>query len=314
MERYQTYSSHLKKIYGEKVYKLPVNLPVSCPNRMDGNGCTFCGGVGPGFEAMSAMVPVNEQLMTTKEKIKRRYKAKKFIAYFQNYTNTFLPLSDFKKYIEEAAQVKDIVGISVSTRPDCINRDYLQVLSDISDQYNIRISMEYGLQTVNYHTLNQINRGHTLAEYLDAVLMTASYNFEICTHLILNLPGDSMEDVIETAKIVSALPVQIVKLHSLYIPKGSTLYEEYEHGKITLCTEEEYLNRLTEFICHVRKDMVIERLFSRVPKEDASFSNWGISWWKLRDMFDRLMEDKGYIQGCKCNYLNGAALDRWRME
>ncbi|MCI5622484.1 TIGR01212 family radical SAM protein [Anaerostipes sp. 494a] len=314
MERYQTYSSHLKKIYGEKVYKLPVNLPVSCPNRMDGNGCTFCGGVGTGFEAMSAMVPVNEQLMTTKEKIKRRYKAKKFIAYFQNYTNTFLPLSDFKKYIEEAAQVKDIVGISVSTRPDCINRDYLQVLSDISDQYNIRISMEYGLQTVNYHTLNQINRGHTLAEYLDAVLMTASYNFEICTHLILNLPGDSMEDVIETAKIVSALPVQIVKLHSLYIPKGSTLYEEYEHGKITLCTEEEYLNRLTEFICHVRKDMVIERLFSRVPKEDASFSNWGISWWKLRDMFDRLMEDKGYIQGCKCNYLNGAALDRWRME
>lgn len=314
MERYQTYSSHLKKIYGEKVYKLPVNLAVSCPNRMDGNGCTFCGGVGTGFEAMSAMVPVNEQLMTTKEKIKRRYKAKKFIAYFQNYTNTFLPLSDFKKYIEEAAQVKDIVGISVSTRPDCINRDYLQVLSDISDQYNIRISMEYGLQTVNYHTLNQINRGHTLAEYLDAVLMTASYNFEICTHLILNLPGDSMEDVIETAKIVSALPVQIVKLHSLYIPKGSTLYEEYEHGKITLCTEEEYLNRLTEFICHVRKDMVIERLFSRVPKEDASFSNWGISWWKLRDMFDRLMEDKGYIQGCKCNYLNGAALDRWRME
>ncbi|MGN0416717.1 TIGR01212 family radical SAM protein [Anaerostipes faecalis] len=314
MERYQTYSSHLKKIYGEKVYKLPVNLPVSCPNRMDGNGCTFCGGVGTGFEAMSAMVPVNEQLMTTKEKIKRHYKAKKFIAYFQNYTNTFLPLSDFKKYIEEAAQVKDIVGISVSTRPDCINRDYLQVLSDISDQYNIRISMEYGLQTVNYHTLNQINRGHTLAEYLDAVLMTASYNFEICTHLILNLPGDSMEDVIETAKIVSALPVQIVKLHSLYIPKGSTLYEEYEHGKITLCTEEEYLNRLTEFICHVRKDMVIERLFSRVPKEDASFSNWGISWWKLRDMFDRIMEDKGYIQGCKCNYLNGAALDRWRME
>lgn len=314
MERYQTYSSHLKKIYGEKVYKLPVNLPVSCPNRMDGNGCTFCGGVGTGFEAMSAMVPVNEQLMTTKEKIKRHYKAKKFIAYFQNYTNTFLPLSDFKKYIEEAAQVEDIVGISVSTRPDCINRDYLQVLSDISDQYNIRISMEYGLQTVNYHTLNQINRGHTLAEYLDAVLMTASYNFEICTHLILNLPGDSMEDVIETAKIVSALPVQIVKLHSLYIPKGSTLYEEYEHGKITLCTEEEYLNRLTEFICHVRKDMVIERLFSRVPKEDASFSNWGISWWKLRDMFDRIMEDKGYIQGCKCNYLNGAALDRWRME
>ena len=94
--------------------------------------------------------------------------------------------------------------------------------------------MEYGLQTVNYKTLNKIDRGHTLAEYLDAVLMAAPYGFEICTHIILNLPGDDMTDVIETAKILSALPVQIVKLHSLYIPKGSKMYEEYKEGKITL--------------------------------------------------------------------------------
>lgn len=104
--------------------------------------------------------------------------------------------------------------------------------------------MEYGLQTVNYKTLNKINRGHTLAEYLDAVLMTAPYGFEICTHIILNLPGDDMTDVIETAKILSALPVQIVKLHSLYIPKGSKMYEEYKEGKITLCDPKEYLDRL----------------------------------------------------------------------
>ena len=115
-----------------------------------------------------------------------------------------------------------------------------------------------------------------------------------------------MTDVIETAKILSALPVQIVKLHSLYIPKGSKMYEEYKEGKITLCDPEEYLDRLVNFICYVRKDMVIERLFSRVPKEDASFSNWGISWWKLKDRFD-------YMQGCKFDYLNGAALRRWEI-
>lgn len=314
MERYHTYSSHLKKIYGQKVYKLPVNLPVTCPNRLDGEGCSFCGGAGTGFEAMDAKISVKEQLLSTKEKIARRYKAKKFIAYFQNYTNTFLPINDFRAYVIEAAQVADIVGISISTRPDCINRAYLDVLKEVSKQYGIHITMEYGLQTVNYHTLKKINRGHTLAEYIDAVLMTVPYGFEICTHIILNLPGDNMLDVLETAKIVSALPINIVKLHSLYIPKGSALYQEYEHGKITLCSKEEYLERLMEFICHVRGDMIIERLFSRVPKEDASFSNWGISWWKLRDMFDDMMEKNDYIQGCKCNYLNGAALERWRIE
>ena len=313
MERYKTYSGHLKEIYGEKVYKLPVNLPVTCPNRMDGDGCSFCGGVGTGFEAMSCETSVSEQLSSTKDKIAKRYKAKKFIAYFQNYTNTFLPVGQLEQYMIEAAQVEDIVGISISTRPDCITREYLDCMKKISDQYGVKISIEYGLQTVNYKTLEDINRGHTLAEYLDAVLMTAPYGFEICTHIILNLPGDDMRDVIETAKILSALPVQIVKLHSLYVPKGSRLYKEFESGKVVMCSAEEYLERLVTFICYVREDMVIERLFSRVPKEDASFSNWGISWWKLKDRFEEIMEENNYTQGCKQNYLNGAALRQWRI-
>ena len=313
MERYKTYSGHLKEIYGEKVYKLPVNLPVTCPNRMDGDGCSFCGGVGTGFEAMSCETSVSEQLSSTKDKIAKRYKAKKFIAYFQNYTNTFLPVSQLEQYMIEAAQMEDIVGISISTRPDCITREYLDCMKKISDQYGVKISIEYGLQTVNYKTLEDINRGHTLAEYLDAVLMTAPYGFEICTHIILNLPGDDMRDVIETAKILSALPVQIVKLHSLYVPKGSRLYKEFESGKVVMCSAEEYLERLVTFICYVREDMVIERLFSRVPKEDASFSNWGISWWKLKDQFEEIMEENDFTQGCKQNYLNGAALRQWRI-
>lgn len=313
MERYNTYSGHLKEIYGEKVYKLPVNLPVTCPNRMDGDGCSFCGGVGTGFEAMSCETSVSEQLSRTKEKIAKRYKAKKFIAYFQNYTNTFLPVEQLEQYMAEAAQIEDVVGISISTRPDCITRVYLDCMKKISEQYNVKISVEYGLQTVNYKTLKKINRGHSLAEYLDAVLMTAPYGFEICTHIILNLPGDDMMDVIETAKILSALPVHIVKLHSLYVPKGSKLYEEFASGNVTMCSAQEYLERLVTFICYVRKDMVIERLFSRVPKEDASFSNWGISWWKLKDEFDHMMEINDLTQGCKADYLDGAALRRWRI-
>ena len=313
MERYQTYSGHLKELYGEKVYKLPVNLPVTCPNRMDGDGCSFCGGVGTGFEAMSCETSVSEQLSKTKEKIAKRYNAKKFIAYFQNYTNTFLPIKELEQYMIEAALMEDIVGISISTRPDCITREYLDCMKKISDEYEVKISIEYGLQTVNYKTLERINRGHSLAEYLDAVLMSAPYGFEICTHIILNLPGDDMRDVIETAKILSALPIHIVKLHSLYVPKGSRLYKEFKEGKVEMCSAQEYLERLVTFICYVRKDMVIERLFSRVPKEDASFSNWGISWWKLKDQFDEMMEENDLVQGCKADYLNGAALRRWRI-
>ena len=138
MERYKTYSGHLKELYGEKVYKLPVNLPVTCPNRMDGDGCSFCGGVGTGFEAMNCETSVSEQLLTTKEKIAKRYKAKKFIAYFQNYTNTFLPVKQLEQYMTEAAETEDIVGISISTRPDCITREYLDCMKKISDIHRIR--------------------------------------------------------------------------------------------------------------------------------------------------------------------------------
>ena len=312
-ERYYPYSKYLKKRYGEKVYKLPVNLPVTCPNRISGAGCSFCAETGTGFEAMDSAVSVTEQLMSTRKYIEKRYHAHKFIAYFQNYTNTFMPLDIFQKYMLEASKVPDIVEIAISTRPDCIREDYLDVLNRIRETTGIQITIELGLQTVNYKTLEKINRGHSLAEYLDAVLMTAPYGFEICTHIILNLPGDDMRDVIETAKILSVLPVQIVKLHSLYVPKGSRLYKEFEEGKVSMCSAEEYLERLVTFISYVRSDMVIERLFSRVPKEDASFSNWGISWWKLRDQFDAIMEERNLTQGCKADYQNGAALRRWRI-
>lgn len=311
---YKTYSQFLQKQYGEKVYKLPINLDITCPNRLDGQGCSFCAEVGTGFEAMSSEFTVTKQLSDTKIKIEKKYHAHKFIAYFQNYTNTFMPLKQFELYMIEAASFPDIVEISISTRPDCISDDYLQILQTIKDTYGVQITIELGLQTVNYHTLETINRGHGLGEFIDAVLRIFPYKFCVCTHMILNLPGDNMLDAKESARFLSALPIHIIKLHSLYIPKNTLLYTQYKNGKITLCTKTEYLDRLTEFIALVRNDMIIERLFSRVPEEFAEFSNWGISWWKLRDEFEELMEEKGYIQGCKCDYLNGAALNRWRIN
>ena len=306
---YYAYSDYLKNKYGEKVYKLPVNLPVSCPNRINGHkGCSFCADCGTGFEAMDNQCSVTEQLVQTKEHIEKRYHAHKFIAYFQNYTNTFLPVSEFKKYLLEAVAVEDIVEIAVSTRPDCIADDYLSVLSEIKSQYGVEITIELGLQTVNYHTLKRINRGHTLAEFIDAVFMIHKYGFEICTHVILNLPGDDMTDVLETAKILSALRVPVVKIHSLYIAKNTRLCEEYENGTITLCSKEEYIDRLITFLEHLNPEIVVERLFSRVPEKDAVFSNWGTSWWKLKDEVTEQMLAGNHYQGKAFSYLNGSAL------
>lgn len=310
-ERYRSYSSYLKEKYGEKVYKLPVNLPVSCPNRMEGQGCSFCSGIGTGFEAAPANIPVKEQLIRSREKIEKRYHAHKFIAYFQNYTNTFLPLPALLTYMEEALYCHEIVEISLSTRPDCIRDDYLRAFDDFRKKTGVEISLEIGLQTVNYHTLKKVNRGHGLAEYLDAVQRISCYGFPICTHMILNLPWDDMEDVIESARILSALPVDMVKLHSLYIPKDCLLYEDYIGGRITICPKEEYLDRLVQFVIHLREDIVIERLFSRIPEENAAFSNWHTSWWKLTQLWEQRMEEEDFRQGCRCDYLNGAALRRW---
>ena len=258
---------------------------------------------------MENTVSVTKQLEQTKELIVRKYKAKKFIAYFQNYTNTYMPLNEFRKYVYEAAKVPDIVEISISTRPDCIKDSYLQVLKDIQNEFHIAINIELGLQTVNYHTLDFIDRGHSLAEYIDAVLQIKPYGFTICTHIILNLPKDTTRDAIETAKILSALKIDIVKIHSLYIAKNTKLCKQYEDATIELCSKEEYLNRLVSFLEHLSPHMIVERLFSRVPEEDAVFSNWGTSWWKLQDEFVEIMNKHESFQGKKFDYLNGRALN-----
>lgn len=307
---YYQYSDYLFETYGEKVYKLPVNLPLTCPNRIHSSGCAFCAESGTGFEAMSSQISVTRQLEDTKEHIRKKYKARKYIAYFQNYTNTFLPLSDFESYVKEAANVADIVEIDISTRPDCISENYLDILKEIQKSRNVNITIELGLQTANYHTLEKWNRGHGLAEFIDAVLTIQPYHFPVCTHVILNLPGDTLLDVQETAKILSALHVKMVKLHSLYIAKNTILCDAYENGTITICSKEEYLQRAAQFLAYLDPEIVVERLFSRIPENDAVFSNWGTSWWKLKDELLAYLESNQIWQGSNYHYLGGSALNK----
>ncbi|HSH35423.1 TIGR01212 family radical SAM protein [Schnuerera sp.] len=307
---YNVYSKYLKEKFGEKVYKLPINLPLTCPNR-DGcvgtGGCIYCGEEGGSFENLPNILSVKEQIEKNKSYISSRYKAKKFISYFQSFTNTYLPLQDFKRHVKESI-VEGVVGISVSTRPDCVNDEYLKYLAYIKDEYNLEITIELGLQTVNYHTLKKINRGHSLAEFIDAVIRTKRYGIRTCVHLILNLPWDTMEDVIENGKILSALGVDEVKLHALYILKGTELGRMYKEGEINLISKEEYKERVITFLEYLDEDIIIQRIIGRAPEKNALFVNWNESWWKIRDEIVKEMENRKTKQGIKYNYLNGKAL------
>lgn len=310
IEVYNVYSKYLKERFGEKVYKLPINLPLTCPNR-DGcvgrGGCIYCGEEGGSFENLSNTLSVKEQLENNMDYIRRRYKANKFIAYFQNFTNTYMPLENFKSYINESIQ-DDIVGISVSTRPDCIDDDYLDFLEEVGESHKLDITIELGLQTVNYHTLDTINRGHGLAEFIDSVLRIKSRGLRVCTHLILNLPWDDMRDTIENAKIITALGVDEIKLHALYIVEETRLGKMYKDGEVKLISKEEYIERVISFLEYLDKDIVIQRIIGRAPEEGSLFVNWDESWWKIRDEIVALMEERNTYQGARCNYLNGPAL------
>jgi len=313
MMLYNAYSKYLKEKYGERVYKLPVNLPITCPNR-DGTkgygGCTFCGEIGAAFENLPCTMEISKQIDENMEFIGKKYKANKFIAYFQNFSNTYMPLEDFKNSISSAIK-ENIVEIAISTRPDCIRDDYLAFLKEVSDKTGINISIELGLQSVNSHTLNKINRGHTLAEFIDAVLMIKKYNFEVCVHLILNLPWDDEEDVIECAKIISALKVQQVKLHSLYIVKNTPMALEYEKGNFDMGNYMDYVNKVILFLEYLSPEVVIQRLIGRAKEEHTVFSNYGTSWWKIKDTIDDEMIKRKTFQGRLCNYLGGSALNKF---
>ena len=308
---YNMYSSYLKDKYKQKVYKIPINLPVSCPNRKDGlGGCTYCSDIAVGYEMLSNDMSVSSQLTKNIDYIGKKYKAEKFVAYFQNFTNTYLNLDDFARYMNDAVR-DDVVEIAVSTRPDCVNDNYLDILAQIKERYSINICIELGLQSVNYHTLKLINRGHSLAEYIDAMIRIKKYDFEVSTHMILNLPYDTLHDVIEGAKIISALKSDFVKMHSLYIAKNTVMEKEYNDGKLNVGTIEDYVQRAGEFIAYLSKDIVIQRLVGRATKEDTVFCNYDTSWWKIKDMIDEYLISNNLSQGIKCDYLNGKEVKKF---
>lgn len=312
-KRYRAISAFLKEKYGEKVYKLPVALPLTCPNR-DGSagvgGCVFCGEIGAGYENLPASMTVQEQLVKNIAHIAPKYKAYKYIPYYQNFSNTYLEPERFKEYME-AGCIDSTVGLAIATRPDCINDTYLEILKGIKETYGVDIYLEYGLQSVNYHTLEKINRGHGMAEFIDAVLRTKRYGFSVCAHMIVNLPWDTMTDTIEGARILTALGVDQVKLHALYIVKNTLMAKWYEEKQFELISADEYIERVIAFLRHLDKNIVLQRLVGRAPEENTLFTNWSMGWWRIQEEIERRMDERDVRQGDLCSYLNGSAVRKF---
>ena len=211
----------------------------------------------------------------------------------------------------EAGCIESAVGLAIATRPDCISNEYLDVLKEIQDKYHKDIYIELGLQTVNYHTLKTINRGHSMAELIDAVLRIKRYGFNVTVHMILNLPWDTMEDTIEGAKTLSALGVDQVKLHALYIVKNTLMAKWFQEGQFQLISAEEYAERVIAFVRHLHPDIVLQRLVGRAPEENTLFTNWSMGWWRVQDLIDERLEELDARQGDLCHYLNGRAVRKF---
>ena len=285
MKLYNDYNSYLKERYGSKVYKISVDAGFTCPNR-DGTkgtgGCAYCNKDGSRAPHTSTLVvgvypaiPVAEQLKSRIKYLKEKNgAAEKFIAYFQAFTNTYAPVGRLKTIYDEVAPFKEIIGISIGTRPDAVDEEKLGLVASYGAKREVWI--EYGLQSVHDRTLKSINRGHDFKDFLNAVNLTKKFDIQICVHVILGLPGETREDMIETARRLNELKVNGVKIHLLHILKGSAFEELYRKGLVKVLSQDEYVNLVSDFLENLSPDIIIQRLTGEGRRGDHIAPLWAL--------------------------------------
>lgn len=297
-KRYNDFNSYLRDIFGLRVQKIRLDAGLTCPNR-DGTksvgGCIYCNKMGSGTGAFNKGVSIRDQLIQGKEFLKRRYRAKKFLAYFQSFSNTYSSVDHLKSLYEEALSVEDIVGLSIGTRPDCVNEHILELLKRYAEDYLVWI--EYGLQSIHNHTLNMINRGHTYEDFLRAVEMTRLKGINICVHIILGLPGEDREMMLETAKTLSALDIQGIKIHILYVLKGTGMAKLYENGQYRCLEQGEYVDLVCDLLEILPPRMIVQRLTGDPDPGDLMTPTWALNKMETLHLINKRMEQKDTWQG-----------------
>ncbi len=291
---YRDYAAFIKEKFGTRVQKIALNAGFGCPNR-DGTigtgGCTYCNNMTFSPFYGQASKPIAQQMDEGIAFFAKKYKCQKYIAYFQSYTNTYADAEKLKTLYDSALQRNDVVGLTVATRPDCIDNQVLELLAHYSKNYYT--VLEIGVESCYDATLQMINRGHTFAQVEDAINRAAGFGIDICAHLIMYLPGETEEMMLNTADIMSALPVKILKLHQLQVIKGTAMERQYnEHPEqFALPTVEEYAAFAARYAHRARKDMIFERFVSESPMNMVVAPNWnGKKNYEITEMIKREYE------------------------
>ena len=302
-KRYYQFSEYLKTKFGKKVYKITLDAGFSCPNRdgtISSGGCIFCDDGGSFSRAHSSLLSVREQVLTGVQTLSERFKAQKFMSYFQAYSNTYKPVDELKKIYDESLCHPDVVGISIGTRPDCVDEQKLDLIASYTDRYETWI--EYGLQSMHDRTLKFINRGHDCETFLKAFELTKKRGIKIGVHVILGLPGESRQDMLETVKMLANIGADGVKFHCLCIFPNTKLYDLYEQGEINLLEEDEYIDIACDCLEFLPSDITIHRLGGNGLQAIKVAPNWLNKKFEILNKIDRELERRNSFQGKRFMY------------
>jgi len=297
-KRYNDLNTHLRDIYGCRVQKITVDAGLTCPNRdgtLSSGGCIYCNTRGSGTGAHARGLSITRQLTNGKQSLSKRYKAKKFLAYFQSFSNTYAPLPTLKCLYDEALSVDDVVGLSIGTRPDCVNGRVLDLLQSYAERHLIWI--EYGLQSASDVTLQFINRGHDVQSFIDAVEKTKNRGIKICAHVILGLPHETRQDMLHTAATIAKLGIDGVKLHLLYVVKGTRLEALYRKGEFKCLEQHAYVDLVCDFLERIPFEMVVQRLTGDPHREELAAPAWSLKKTETLELVGKTLEKRDSWQG-----------------
>lgn len=297
---FKLYSTYLKQRFGGRVHKLSVDAGFGCPNRQDGrdaHGCLFCAPGGSGAVSIERNQPIAVQLERSKQLMRRKYRAKWFIAYFQPFSNTFGPLAKLRHCYDQALAVEDVVGLAIGTRPDCLPPETLDLLAEYHQQ--TYLWLEIGLQTMHNRSLDFLQRGHDYQCFLAAYRQAKERGLRVCVHLILGLPGESREDILATAAEMARLKVDGVKLHLLHVLQGTPLGELYQQGQVPMLEMQEYVELAVDFIERLHPETLIQRLTGDGPRDILLAPLWSMDKWQVLNAIDDELRLRGSKQGDK---------------
>lgn len=302
LKRYSNYNILLKEEFAERVQKISINAGFTCPNR-DGKkgygGCTYCNNQTfvPGY--CEPQKNITQQIKEGIAFFRHKYQTQKYIAYFQSYTNTYGGIEHLKSMYQEALSYPGVIGLVIGTRPDCVNDELLDYFSILNRQYYIMI--EYGVESTKDSTLNFINRGHSYADAVQMITKTADRGIRTGVHLILGLPLETKDDIIQHAHNLSLLPITALKLHQLQIIRGTVMAKQYAaHPEwFKLMTAEEYVDVVIDFLEVLHPNIALERFISQSPKSYLIAPEWGLKNFEFVHKIEKRLSERDTWQGKK---------------